>query len=47
MLISSIVDRSAPPPRDLGEVIEKLISADPNIASEPAFWRLRQMQRVD
>ncbi|MBC9033012.1 SIR2 family protein [Sphingomonas sp. JC676] len=47
LLIGSILDRSAPPPRDLGEVIERLLEAAPDIASEPAFWRLRQMQRAD
>lgn len=46
-LISSIIDRAAAPPRDLGTVIEKLLATDPDIASEPAFWRLRQMQRAD
>ncbi|MER8905208.1 SIR2 family protein [Mesorhizobium sp. M0772] len=47
LLISSILDRSAPPPRDIDEVIERLLAADPDIASEPAFWRLRQMRRAD
>lgn len=44
-LVVSILDRNAPPPSDISEVIRKLIGADPAIAAQPAFWRLRQMQR--
>lgn len=44
-LIASVIDREAPPPSDLGEIIRDLLAADPNIASDPAFWRMRQLQR--
>ncbi|MDK2770358.1 MAG: SIR2 family protein [Sphingomonas sp.] len=44
-LIASVVDRESPPPTDLGVVMRDLLAADPGIASEPAFWRMRQLQR--
>ena len=47
MLLSSILDRSSPPPRDLAETLDRILSADANLAAEPAFWRLRQMCRAD
>ena len=47
LLISSILDRSAPPPQDLGEVLDRLLTADTEVAAEPAFWRLRQMCRTN
>ncbi len=45
--VAGILDRSAPPPSDLGQVIDSLLQADPEIGSEPAFWRIRQMLRAD
>jgi len=47
VFVAGILDRSAPPPSDLGEVIDRLSHADPEIGSEPAFWRIRQMLRAD
>jgi|GEM_PF-1265759 len=47
IFIAGILDRSAPPPDDLGEVIDRLLQADPEIGSEPAFWRIRQMLRAE
>jgi len=44
-LIVAVVDRAAQPPSDVAEVIQALLEADPSIAAEPAFWRLRLMQR--
>nr|WP_237684442.1 SIR2 family protein [Pseudaminobacter soli] len=44
-LIVSMLDRDAPPPSDITEVIQALLDANPTIAAEPAFWRLRLMQR--
>jgi hypothetical protein len=44
-LIVAVVDRGAQPPSDISEVIQALLEADPSIAAEPAFWRLRLMQR--
>jgi len=44
-LIASVIDRDAPPPSDVGEIIRALLLAEPKIASEPAFWRIRQMQK--
>lgn len=44
-LIASVIDRDAPPPSDVGEIIRALLRAEPKIASEPAFWRIRQMQK--
>lgn len=46
-LISGILDRASPPPSDLAEVINSLLATDGQIASEPAFWRIRQMLRPD
>jgi len=46
-LISALLDRTARPPSDLADVAARLLEADPLIASEPAFWRLRQMRRAD
>ncbi|GGB68982.1 SIR2 family protein [Blastomonas aquatica] len=44
-LIASVIDREAPPPSDLGDIVRDLLAADPTIASDPAFWRMRQLQR--
>jgi hypothetical protein len=44
-LIVAVVDRAAQPPSDVAKVIQALLEADPSIAAEPAFWRLRLMQR--
>jgi hypothetical protein len=44
-LIVAVVDRAAQPPSDVSEVIQALLVADPSIAAEPTFWRLRLMQR--
>src|SRR3546814_15743632 len=44
-LIAFVIDREGPPPSDLGEIIRDLLATDPNIASDPAFWRMRQLQR--
>jgi NAD-dependent SIR2 family protein deacetylase len=44
-LITGIVDRAAQPPSDVSAVIQALLEAKPSIAADPAFWRLRLMQR--
>jgi hypothetical protein len=44
-LIVAVVDRAAQPPSDVSEMIRALLEADASIAAEPAFWRLRLMQR--
>jgi hypothetical protein len=44
-LIVAVVDRAAQPPSDVPEMIRALLEADASIAAEPAFWRLRLMQR--
>lgn len=44
-LIVAVVDREAQPPSDISQVVRALLDADPDIATEPAFWRLRLMQR--
>jgi hypothetical protein len=47
VFLAGILDRAASPPSDLAQVIENLLQADPEIGSEPAFWRIRQMLRAD
>lgn len=44
-LVVAVVDRAAQPPSDVSKVIQALLEADPRIAAEPSFWRLRLMQR--
>lgn len=44
-LLVGLLDRSAPAPDDLTSVLELLVKADPSIAAEPGYWRLRQLQR--
>ena len=46
-LISALLDRTARPPSDLADVASQLLDADPLIASDPSFWRLRQMLRAN
>lgn len=46
-LIASVIDRDAPPPTALGEIMRALLLADSKIASDPAFWRMRQLQRAN
>jgi hypothetical protein len=44
-LLAAIVDRVATPPSDLVSVLGKLLEAKAELANEPAFWQLRQLQR--
>lgn len=44
-LIAAVLDLDAPPPSDVNETIQALLDADPGVATEPAFWRLKLLQR--
>lgn len=46
-LVVAVLDRAAPPPSDIAALAEKLLRAEPQIAADPAFWRLRTMRRAD
>jgi hypothetical protein len=44
-LLAAIVDCAATPPSDLMFVFGKLLETKAELANEPAFWQLRQLQR--
>lgn len=44
--IAAVLDKAAPPPTDLAEIMDRLVEGDPRLATEPAFWRLRRMDRT-
>lgn len=44
-LITAILDSEGPAPYDLEDTIQALLAAEPTIVGEPAFWRLRLLQR--
>jgi hypothetical protein len=40
-----LLDVSSPAPDDLTEALAVLVGADPTIAAEPGYWRVRQLAR--
>ena len=44
-LLVGLLDVSSPAPDDLADALAVLVDADPSIAAEPGYWRLRQLAR--
>lgn len=46
-LLVGLLDVSSPAPDDLADALAVLVDADPSIAAEPGYWRLRQLARPE